>query len=247
MQVIVAGAGPGAVEFYTEKMKTAVAAADVVITSERLAEPMRELNDNVVVAGVMETVDYLRRNASSDETVCVAASGDTGFYSIASTIGKNLPEGVEAEFLCGISSMQYFASVTGIGYEDMKLISLHGKNGSAVPFVCYNKKVFALTGGRIKAEDVIQELCDAGLDQVRVHVGEALTAENQRLLSGTAAELSGENFDDLTVMIIENDHAADRYRTLSDADFVRGRTPMTKAAVRDLSVARLEIHPDDGA
>ena len=52
----------------------------------------------------------------------------------------------------------------------MKLISLHGKNGSAVPFVCYNKKVFALTGGRIKAEDVIQELCDAGLDQVRVHV-----------------------------------------------------------------------------
>ena len=60
MQVIVAGAGPGAVEFYTEKMKTAVAAADVVITSERLAEPMRELNDNVVVAGVMHLWSNVR-------------------------------------------------------------------------------------------------------------------------------------------------------------------------------------------
>jgi precorrin-6Y C5,15-methyltransferase (decarboxylating) len=245
MRVIVAGAGPGAEEFYTGKMKAQAAAADVILTSERLAGPMKELNSNVVVAGVMETVDYIRRNAASEETVCVAASGDTGFYSIASTIRKNLPEGVEAEFICGISSMQYFAAVTGIGYEDLKLISLHGKTGSAVPFVCYNKKVFALTGGRIKAEDVIRELCEAGLGRVRVHVGEALSSRDQRVMSGSAEELSGERFDDLTVMIMENDFCTDRYRTLRDGDFVRGKTPMTKAAIRDLAVAGLEIHPTD--
>lgn len=245
MRVIVAGAGPGAEELYTGKMKAAVSSADVVITSERLAEPMKKINGNVRVMGITDTLAFIRENAESEKTVCVAASGDTGFYSIASTIDKNKPEGVDVEFICGISSMQYFAAVTGLGYEDMKLISLHGKTGSAVPYVCYDRKVFSLTGGRIKAEDVISDLCSAGLGHVKVHVGQALTQENERIVEGTAEELRGETFDDLSVMIMENSEATDRYRTLSDDDFVRGKIPMTKAAIRDLSVAALEIHPTD--
>ena len=84
------------------------------------------------------------------DRVCVAASGDVGFYSIATTIRKNLDAGVDIEFISGISSFQYFTARLNIGYEDIKLVSLHGRNGNIVPFVSYNKIVFTLTGGSLK-------------------------------------------------------------------------------------------------
>ena len=96
--------------FVQSQKRENFAGVNALCIGEQTAEEAGKYGFEVIVSDratieSMETVDYLRKNASSDETVCVAASGDTGFYSIASTIGKNLPEGVEAEFLCGISSM----------------------------------------------------------------------------------------------------------------------------------------------
>ena len=156
-----------------------------------------------------------------------------------------LPEKASLEFIPGISSMQYLCAVTQHSYENMRLISLHGREGSIIPYVCYNPSVFALTGGDTKAGDVIKDLADCGLGGVTVYVGERLTMENERIVSGTAAELSGQKFGDLACVIIDNPKAADPYRKLADEDFVRGKAPMTKEAVRDLAAAELAIHPGD--
>ena len=40
MQVIVAGAGPGALAFYTEHTLAAIRSADLVLTAQRLAAPL---------------------------------------------------------------------------------------------------------------------------------------------------------------------------------------------------------------
>lgn len=65
------------------------------------------------------------------------------------------------------------------------------------------------------------------------------------MVSGRPEELKGQVFGDLAVVIVENKHYVNRYKTLKDSDFVRGKSPMTKEAVRNLSVAALEIQPDD--
>ena len=50
-------------------------------------------------------------------------------------------------------------------------------------------KVFALTGGATKAEDICRALAERGLGQVRVSVGERLSYADERIVTGTAAEL----------------------------------------------------------
>lgn len=245
MKVIVAGAGPGAPSNYTGQALDCIRSADVVLTAARLAESLKALRPDVRVLGVMDTIAFINERRADDVTVCVVASGDTGFYSIAATIARRIDPRAELEFVSGVGSLSYFASKLKMGYEDMKLVSLHGRDASIVPYVCYNRRVFALTGGAVRAGDVVSQLIDAGLNDVKVCVGENLSADQERIVSGSPSELAGQVFDDLSVVIVENEHYVNRYRTLKDSDFIRGKSPMTKEAVRNLSVAALEIQPDD--
>ena len=245
MKVIVAGAGPGAIAGYTGQALDWIKKADVVLAAARLAEPLKSLRPDVKVLGVMDTVDFINGHRDQALTVCVAASGDTGFYSIASTLKKRLDPSVRLEFVSGVGSLSYFAAKLQMGYEDMKLVSLHGREASIVPYVCYNRRVFALTGGSVKAGNVVNQLIDAGLTEVTVHIGENLSSGEERIVSGRPLELAGQSFCDLAVVIVENENYVNQYRTLKDADFIRGKSPMTKEAVRNLSVAALEIQPSD--
>lgn len=245
MKVIVVGAGPGAPEFFTEKALHAIRSADLVLTSARLEEVLSGLSEHVKVLGVMDTVAYINDNRKKDETVCVAASGDTGFYSIAATISGRVDASVPVSVICGIGSLSYFASKTGLGYEDMKLVSLHGKDKSIVPYACYHEKVFTLSGGAVKADTIARQLFEAGLTDVTLYIGENLSLADERILQGKPADFKDMDFEDLCVVIIHNENYVNRYRTLKDTDFIRGKSPMTKEAVRNLSVAALEIEPSD--
>ena len=62
------------------------------------------------------------------------------FTALASTIEKRVGSDVKLEFCCGIGSLSYFASRLKIGYEELKLVSLHGKSKSII-HVCYNRRV----------------------------------------------------------------------------------------------------------
>ncbi len=232
-------------DLYTERVRQAVGNADLVLTSQRLYEPLSELSGRVQVMGVMDTVSYINDHAGEDMTVCVAASGDTGFYSIASTIKSRVSAGVEVDFISGIGSLSYFMSKLKMGYENVKLVSLHGRDKSIVPYVCYNEKVFALTGGAVRACDAARQLVCAGLSDVTMYIGENLSMEDERILEGKPSDFAEMDFKDLAVVVVENKNYVNRYKTLRDGDFVRGKSPMTKEAVRSLSVAALEIAPCD--
>lgn len=245
MKVIVAGAGPGAADLYTEKMIKAVKSADLVLTAERLYEPLLKLTDKVQVMGVMDTVSYINAHRNEPAAVCVAASGDTGFYSIASTIAKGIDASIEVEFISGMGSLPYFMAKLKMGYEDVKLVSLHGRNKSIVPYVCYHERVFALTGGFLKVQDIAGQLLEAGLSDVIMYIGENLSLDNERILHGSPAGFAEMEFEDLAVVVVENKNYVNRHKTLKDGDFIRGKSPMTKEAVRNLALSALEIDPLD--
>ncbi len=248
MRVIVAGAGAGSESLFTPRFVQAIKDADIVIAAGRLASSLCTIEgakDKIREFKVMQTVEYIKEHSEDDLLVCVAATGDTGFYSIASTIYRHVSGMVEIRFLPGISSMAYLCASIGKGYEHMKLISLHGKDGSIIPHVCYNELVFSLTGGSVSVKDILTQLIDAGLTYVKVNIGENLSLENERITSGIPQELISNEFDDLAVVIIENKNYMNNYRSLKDEEFIRGSVPMTKRAVRDLSVTQLEIKPTD--
>ncbi len=250
MKIFIVGGGPGSMDFLSSGGVATIKNADVVLTSTRLSDEVASLNDNIKVMGIADTVDFLKENSSvQGRTVAVLASGDVGFYSIATTIRKRLSNFGEAvpdiELVPGLSSFQVFAAKLSMGYEDWKLISLHGMDRSILPYASYNHKTFALTGGRWDVSSLIDELVCSGLGHVKIYVGERLSMEGETITAGRAERLVGREFDKLSVVLIENRNHVSPYKTLGDEDYYRGKAPMTKEAVRNLSVDALEIAPKD--
>ena len=243
MRLTVIGIGPGKPELLTAQAREKIQQADLVYGSERLYEEFYSLNPNTVCLPFSATVETLL-GQKEDKNYVLLASGDVGFFSI-STLLKGKMQGWQLEFVNGLSSLQYFCGKLQTAYDNVYSLSVHGRSTPVVPFVSYRPRVFLLTGGDRCAHHVIGELVEAGLGHVKVAVGENLSSPQERILKGTAQELAGEIFASLSVMLVENERAVSPWHSLRDEEFVRGKTPMTKQEIRDVSLAALDIQPRD--
>ena len=245
MKINVVGGGPGSIEFMTAAGISKIKSADVVLTSLRLNDEFSDLNANIKIMGIMDTIDFLKENSDKcDLKASVLASGDVGFYSIATTLRKHLDD-FEIELIPGISSFQFFASKLNMGYEDWKLISLHGLDRSIVPYASYFNKTFALTGGKWDVPAIINDLVRVGLGDVKIYIGERLGMQGEKITVDTPNALVGKTFDKLSAILIENENFVNPYKIFKDEDYIRGKAPMTKEHVRNLSVDALSVSPSD--
>ena len=90
-----------------------------------------------------------------------------------------------------------------------------------------------------------RELQEYGLNHVQIHIGERLGYPQERILSGTPAQIRQGSYEDLCVVLIENPECFSGVRAcIDDGEFVRGKPPMTKSEVRCLSVAKLQLPKD---
>lgn len=176
------------------------------------------------------------------EEAAVLVSGDTGFYSAAKKLPGLLPE-MDVRFYPGISSLQYFCARLGTGWDDVRVVSLHGRDGEIAAAARQEKKVFVLTGGANTVGSVCETLAENGLGALRVAVGADLSYGTERVEEGDAAGFAGREFPSMSVMLIENPapQAPPAGCGLPDAAFIRGKTPMTKMELRAVSLAKLEL------
>lgn len=244
MKIYIVGAGVGDPRYITEYAKDLISTANIVITTERLFSKLAFLNPNTLCKEISEFAPFLQQNCNEFKSVAVLASGDIGFYSIAKSLSVALAD-FEIELVSGLSSLQYLSAKIGVSYEDIKVVTVHGRDTSCVPFVCYNRRVFLLTGGKNKVGDLLDEMVQVGLGDVFVTVGENLSDENERVLSGTAEKLRAIQFDSLAVMLVQNNNFVDSHKKIYDHEFIRGKTPMTKEVVRTASISYLDINPTD--
>ncbi len=245
--VNVCGVGPGSYDLMTADVRKVIEDADIVLTSIKDNEAIMALNADVRCLTVTEMLAFIGEEIGSENgrKLAVAASGDTGFHSIASSIVERFPK-AEICLHPGIGTISYFMAKTGKNYEDLKALSFHGISGSAVPYVSYNEKVFCLTDNKVTPVTIAEELVQAGLgDRVMMYVGEDLSSPDEKISCGTPDEMAGHEYSRLSVVYVENPSVPDRFRTLKDDDFMRGGVPMTKEEVRTLVISGLDVHPGD--
>lgn len=242
-EVYIIGAGPGKTSELTQVALGFIKNCSEVYSFERIASLNLALRADIVVCTYSEIID--RVNESKAESIAVLVSGDIGFFSIAKAFTSKLNSNCSIQTVCGISSMQYFCSKIGISYEHINVVSLHGRNKSILGNVSYNRYVFVLTDGVNTADKICKGLCENMLSDVQVCVGEYLSMDNERIVEGTAYEIAQLDFDDLAVLLIENQSYTDRNIPLFDEDFIRHEAPMTKEEIRWSSVNNLKLKGED--
>ena len=241
MKVYLIGVGMGNPGTMTAEALEAVRACPVLVGAPRLLERWAQDHDCVPLIAGADIAEYIGKQ--QEGPIGVLLSGDTGFYSGAKRLWALL-EDHEVVTLPGISSLSYFCAKLHTDWQDVKIVSAHGRSHNVVGEIQRNGRTFALTGGSTKVQDICRELTGRGLGDVTVSVGERLSYPDERVVTGTAAELAEETFADLSVLLAVNPRSVTRPWNgsgLPDDAFLRGNVPMTKEEVRALALSKLRL------
>lgn len=246
-EISLIGIGMGNPRQLTFEAKDALVDAQVLIGANRVIDALKEYHKPVYYAYKPEDVlDYIRKNPQY-ERVALVYSGDIGFFSGARAILPALKDW-KVKTYCGIPTIAYLASKLNLSWENIKLTSLHGREGQIVVEVQQNAKVFALMGGKGGVTSLCRALIEHGLSNVRIFVGERLSYKDERITEGVPKKLLREEFEPLAAVIIENpcpvsiDSHGIVTHGLDDSTFLRSEVPMTKSEVRSIVISKLQLY-----
>ena len=238
------GIGMGNPDTLTLAGQKAIAAAGQIVGAARMLAAFPDHPG--ARKALIRAEDIAKAVSDFPGDTAVLLSGDVGFYSGAAKLHALLKD-VEVEAIPGISSLSYFCARLHRSYQDVHVVSVHGREANVVGEIQSHKETFLLTGSNCTAAAVCQALTAAGLGKLEVSVGQRLSYPEERIVRGEAEALVDETFDDLAVMLVDNP-APLAWRcgapSLFDSQLHRGKVPMTKEAVRTLAVARMEVAPE---
>ena len=245
MKVYLIGVGMGNPDTLTLGGQAAIEACPVLTGAPRLLEPWQGKGKQLFPLIKAEDIARLAAQAQAGPGG-VLLSGDLGFYSGAKGLWRAL-DGHEVVSIPGISSLSYFCAKLAVPWQDVYVLSAHGRQADPAGAVRSHEKTFLLAGGDRRVQDLCAQLAAAGLGDLEAAAGARLSYPDERIAAGTVAQLAREDFDGLGVLLVYNPAPVARPFTapcLADGDFQRGKTPMTKAEVRCLSVCRLRPRAD---
>ena len=263
-RLTVAGIGPGEADYILPAVFKKMKKAHTVIAAKRILPVLKELCQDVnseadsennkpvflAMGKIKDTLEQIGEILSKGQDVVMAVSGDPLMYSLYRTICNDpISEGWEVDLIPGVGSLQMLGAAFGETMEEALIISVHGRAktaGSIALAVAENPKVFFLCSKEQGPAWLSQIMLDYQMNHVTVCAGANLSYEDELLESGTPEEMVQKEFP-LCVAMIKNPepHQIVRPCFLSDENFERDKTPMTKEEIRVLILHKMKLHPDD--
>lgn len=247
MNVTLIGMGSGQPENLTLQGLAALRQADLILGARRLLAVLPAgCTENRAAAYRPDEVAELLQTSGAENAVLVY-SGDTGFYSGASSMMEKLEAlGVRARVLPGLSSIQLLAAALGRPWQGWNLVSAHGRTCDPVAECMQGRPTFFLTGGSEDPATLCAQLAAEGFGDVQGVVGQCLGTPEEKLFRGSVKELAVGRFNSLSVLLVEAVEGLPRRAPgLPDEAFERGDVPMTKQEVRAAVLAKLAVRPED--
>ena len=250
-EVAVVGIGMGSRETLTLEAEAALRGAECFIGAQRMLESVARYGKPgyaeiapAKIAACMDAHPEYRRFA-------VVMSGDSGFFSGTKKLLPLLSND-RVRVIPGLSSLQVLCARAQTSWDDARAISLHGREGSVVPELKRWGKVFALMDGADAVKRICRDLCEAGMGDAAVTVGERLSYPDEKIATGTARSMLDYVCAPLSaILLVCPAEAAALPVGLPDEAFIRklgdesGKAvPMTKSEVRAVSVSKLRLTDD---
>lgn len=243
-EISVIGIGMGSLENMTVEAVKACEDADLLVGAGRMLEQLEHLKKATFISYKPQEIYEFVMEHPEYEKVALLQSGDLGFYSGAKKL-LEIFAGEKITVYPGISSVVYLCDQLRTSWEDVVLVSQHGRAANLIGKIQKNKKVFALLGKGSMVNELCRKLMDYQMDQVVLHVGQDLSYAAEQIRTGYAKELVDQEFADLCVVLMENPYPK-RIIThgMPDEVFLRAKVPMTKSEIRSISLSRLCLTKD---
>jgi len=244
MSIVGTGIGPGT--GLTSAAAEAVRRSDLVVGADRMTSIPEAFGKDVLNEYIPSKIFAYLSDHPEYSDIAVLVSGDVGFYSLAKGIlSASDPSRYNMDVHCGISSVQYLCARAGIPWQNVRLISAHGRPANIVGEAKRNPAVFCLLDGKEGTCEMCQQLIDYGLKDADVAVGCDLGYPDEKFFFGNPEDIISADLGKLCAAIVLNPHAsASNPISIRDTEFIRGDAPMTKSEVRALSVAKMKLSED---
>ena len=218
-KVFAVGVGPGSQNYITEIVRKVIVDADVVVgykyTLDIISSLIQGKKIHVITMEDQEkTYQQIKRELEGGILV-VPFTGDVNF-SESEVVDRLIEIFGDVEIIPGISSIQVAASKTKVPIDKSKVITMHVTTSIEEKKLELQK---ALVDGynviliprpwpkdpekHFMPSEIAKYLKQNGFDtsKMKVHVFEALTAENETCFEGMVDQLEGREFSDLSVMV----------------------------------------------
>jgi precorrin-6Y C5,15-methyltransferase (decarboxylating) len=179
-------------------------------------------------------------------SLVVLASGDPNLFGIgASLIRRHGRTAVEIEPT--VSSLQLALARAGVPAAGAALLSAHGRPLiAAVGPARHARRAVLLTDPEHDPSAVVQALVAAGVEgDARVVVAERLGGPEERVREGTVATPPPGPHDPLSIVVLERPAAVGLGLGAPESAYLHEAGLITKAEVRAIVLAALDIAPED--
>jgi len=227
-KIYAVGVGPGSPKYVTEVVKEIIQNCDIVIGYKYTLKTIEDLiADKEIYEITMNNQEESYQKIYSvldNRSLVIPFTGDVNF-SESEVVDRLIEIFGDVEIIPGISSIQVAASKAKVPLDKSKVITMHVTTSIEEKKLELQK---ALIDGynvvlvprpwpkqpdkHFMPSEIAKYLKNNGFDteNMKVHVFEALTTENETGFVGTVKDLEGKEFSDLSVMVF-NQFVLDSY------------------------------------
>ena len=217
-KVYAVGVGPGSPDFVTDVIKDVVSKCDVVIGYGYTLKTIEGfLDGKQVIEVTMKNQEdaYQKVAAEGNHTILVPFTGDVNF-SESEVVDRLIEVFDEVEVVPGISSIKVAAAKAKVPIDKSKVITMHVTTPIEEKKLELQKALIdgfsviliprpwpKIPENHFMPSEIAKYLKKNGFDTtaLKVHVFEALTTKDESVFEGTADQLEGREFSDLSVMV----------------------------------------------
>ena len=222
------GVGPGSPEYLTEIVKKTIQGCDVIIGHRYTLQTIKHFLEGKEVHEVtmssQEEAFQGMLGGLGDRSLLVPFTGDVSF-SESEVVDRLIELFGDVEIIPGISSFQVAAARAKVPLDKSKVITMHVTSSieqkktelqkalnDRYSVILIPRPWPAKPEKHFMPSEIAVYLRENGFDteNMRVHVFEALTTENETCFEGMVKELEGKEFSDLSIMVF-NQNTLDSY------------------------------------
>lgn len=254
-KVYIVGVGEDGVGGLTDRARKLVEAADLLIGEAQALALVPDVSKERLVVGTSLDEAVARIDAAQDKQVVVLAVGDPLFYGVARFLCDKLGK-ERFDVVPHVSSMQLAFARVKESWEEAFLTNLatHGLE-NVLDQIRGAEKVGLFTSEASPPSVVAKTLLNQGLDYFSAYVCENLGAPDERVTHAELADLVGQEFSPMNVMIlVRKPHVPDRpsqqigRRLFGNRDevFLQSKPKrglLTPSEVRSMALAEMDLGP----